>query len=103
MRRVTFLGSLLIVGLLSLRGAASQQSPARQQQARSIDVEKVRDNLFVLRSVAPMESANGGGNTAALIAASGVVVVDTKNPGWGGAILSQDQELAPQPAADDSN
>ena len=29
----------------------------------------------------------GGGNTAVFVGATGVVVVDTKNPGWGRPML----------------
>jgi glyoxylase-like metal-dependent hydrolase (beta-lactamase superfamily II) len=39
----------------------------------------------------------GGGNTAVFIGASGVVVVDTKNPGWGQPILDKIKELTPKP------
>jgi hypothetical protein len=44
-----------------------------------------------------MESANGGGNTGVFITTNGVVVVDTKNPGWGRLILSKIQELTSKP------
>ena len=39
----------------------------------------------------------GGGNTAVFVAANGVVVVDTKNPGWGQPILDKIKELTPKP------
>ena len=39
----------------------------------------------------------GGGNTAVFVGASGVVVVDTKNPGWGQPILDKIKELTPKP------
>ena len=39
----------------------------------------------------------GGGNTAVFIGANGVVVVDTKNPGWGQPILQKIKELTPKP------
>jgi hypothetical protein len=41
--------------------------------------EKLNDNLFVLRG--------GGGNTAAFITANGVILVDTKMPGWGKPLI----------------
>ncbi len=39
----------------------------------------------------------GGGNTAIFIAANGVVVVDTKNPGWGQPILEKIKTLTDKP------
>jgi hypothetical protein len=45
---------------------------AQQQGAKVIDVDKVKDNLYVLKG--------GGGNTAVFITPDGVTVVDAKNP-----------------------
>ncbi len=54
-----------------------------------IEVEQLKDNLYVLKG--------GGGNTAVFITASGVVVVDTKNPGWGQPIIAKIRELTDKP------
>src|SRR4029450_7144701 len=54
-----------------------------------VEVDKLKDNLFVLRG--------GGGNTAVFVQANGVTVVDTKNPGWGQPILRKRKELTPKP------
>jgi cyclase len=86
MNRGIALGALLAVGALSLGVAAHQQQP---QGPKVVEVEKVRDNLYMLKG--------GGGNTAVLVAASGVVVVDAKNPGWGQPVLDKIKELTPKP------
>ena len=39
----------------------------------------------------------GGGNTAALVTGEGVVLVDTKNPGWGEAILDKVRTVTDEP------
>src|SRR5262249_35504968 len=87
MRRTVVLGLLLAVGAL----AAAQAQHPDPNAPKVIDVEKLKDNLYVFRG------ANGGGNTAVFITASGVVVVDAKNPGWGTPILSKIKELTPKP------
>jgi glyoxylase-like metal-dependent hydrolase (beta-lactamase superfamily II) len=79
---------MLTVGTLSL-AAAYQQPPAGQSAARDIQVEKLKDNLFVLKG--------GGGNTAVFVTTGGVVVVDTKNPGWGQPILDKIKTLTDKP------
>jgi len=84
MKRTIVLGVLLAVGAFA---AARAQQPA--DAPKVVDVEKVKDNLFVLRG--------GGGNTAVFITANGVVVVDAKNPGWGQPILNKIKELTPKP------
>jgi cyclase len=87
MTRRTALGTLLAVGALSLAVSAYQSpSPAAP---KVVEVEKVKDNLFVLKG--------GGGNTAVYVGTGGVVVVDTKNPGWGQPILDKIKELTPKP------
>ncbi len=86
MKRGIVLGALLAVGALSLGVAAYQQ---QQQGPKVVEVEKVRDNLYMLKG--------GGGNTAVLVAANGVVVVDAKNPGWGQPVLDKIKELTPKP------
>ena len=80
MKRRIVLGTLVVVGALSI-AIAAQQPP----QARVVEVEKLKDNLYVLKG--------GGGNTAVFITANGVVVVDAKNPGWGQPILDKIKTL----------
>ena len=78
MKRRIILGSLLVVGAISI--AVAQQAPP-QPSANALEVAKLKDNLFMLKG--------GGGNTAVFVTANGVVVVDTKNPGWGQPILDK--------------
>ena len=84
MKRALVLGVIVALGGLSV-AVKAWQTP----QTRVITVDKVKDNLFVLRG--------GGGNTAAFITANGVVVVDAKNPGWGQPILDKIKELTAKP------
>jgi cyclase len=84
MRREMTLGLLLAFGALAM---ATAQSPAPSPM--TIEVEKVKDNLWVLRG--------GGGNTAVFVTAGGVVVVDAKNPGWGQPVLDTIKTLTDKP------
>jgi cyclase len=86
MKRGIALGALILIGVLSL-GVKAYQPPAADAP-KVIEVEKVKDNLYVLRG--------GGGNTAVFITAAGVVVVDAKNPGWGKPILDKIKTLTPK-------
>jgi glyoxylase-like metal-dependent hydrolase (beta-lactamase superfamily II) len=52
-------------------------------------IDKVADNLYVIQQQ--------GGNTAVFIAANGVVLVDTKNPANGQAILDQVKSVTSKP------
>ena len=87
MKRGIVFGALILIGALSL-GVKAYQPPAADAP-NVVDVEKVKDNLYVLRG--------GGGNTAVFLTATGVVVVDAKNPGWGKPILDKIKTLTPKP------
>lgn len=89
MRRKIVLGTLLVTGLLSATVAAlTQQAPA-QQPPRVVEADKIRDNLYVMKG--------GGGNSTVLITSTGVVVVDTKNPGWGQPLLEKIKSVTDKP------
>ena len=91
--------AFVLAVLLALAGASLPATAylERLQQAGKpllpppgvVDIEKVKDNLFVLRG--------GGGNTGVFITAAGVVVVDTKYPGWGRPILEKIRTLTDKP------
>jgi cyclase len=89
MKRSIVLGALIGIGGLSLIVSGQQAAGGGQQAPRTLEVDKVKDNLFVLRG--------GGGNTAVFITSTGVVVVDAKNPGWGQPILDKIKELTEKP------
>ena len=91
MRRLIVLGGLLVFGALSMTAMALQQAPA--PAASAIEVDKLSDNLYVLKAL----TAGGGGNTAVFVTADGVVVVDTKNPGWGRPLLDRIKMLTDKP------
>jgi glyoxylase-like metal-dependent hydrolase (beta-lactamase superfamily II) len=88
MRRAHLLAALIAIGGLSI-GVRAYQQPAQQPQERKIDVDKVKDHLWVLKG--------GGGNTAVFETANGIVVVDAKNPGWGQPILEKIKTLSSKP------
>ena len=83
MRRVVMLGAVVLVGALSVAGAAGQRGEM------TVEVERLEDNLFVLRG--------GGGNSAAFVTGDGVVLVDTKLAGWGQPLIDKIGELTSQP------
>ena len=95
--RGRILGALLAMGALSLGVSAYQQPPAAGGGGRGrgpegpklIEVQKLKDNLFMLKG--------GGGNTAVFVTANGVVIVDTKNPGWGQTLIDKVKELTDKP------
>ena len=84
MKRSIVLSLLLAIAAMSM-ALAAQQAPA----PRVVEVEKIKDNLYVLRG--------GGGNSAVFITSTGVVVVDAKNPGWGQPLLDKIKELTNKP------
>ncbi|MGQ0732160.1 MAG: MBL fold metallo-hydrolase [Acidobacteriota bacterium] len=88
MTRHTVLGSVAILGALSI-GLAGYQAPAGQPTERVVEVDKIKDNLFVMKG--------GGGNSGVFIGTDGVTVVDTKNPGWGQPLLDQIKKVTDKP------
>ena len=87
MKRISVLAGLVLAGSISIAVTAQQQPP--QPSADNLTVEKVKDNLFVIRG--------GGGNTAAFVTAGGVTLVDTKNPGWGQPLLDKVKTVTDKP------
>jgi glyoxylase-like metal-dependent hydrolase (beta-lactamase superfamily II) len=71
--------------------SAYQQAATGQAAPKVLQAEKLKDNLWVLKN------PTSGGNTAVFVTAAGVVVVDTKNPGWGQTILDKIRELTDKP------
>jgi len=88
MTRLRILVALTVVWISAAVGA-HYASQTRAQQPNVVEVDKVKDNLFVFKG--------GGGNTAVFVGTTGVVVVDTKNPGWGQPILAKIKELTNKP------
>ena len=90
-RRVV-LAEMLIVGL-------SVSAVAYQQPRASIpDIEEVAANLYLLAASDPGDRPNWtGGNTAVFVTESGVVLVDTKLPGYGQDIIDQVKTVTDKP------
>jgi glyoxylase-like metal-dependent hydrolase (beta-lactamase superfamily II) len=104
MKRGIVLGTLVAIGGLSM-AVAGFQGPAAGGQAPGqgrgegrgrgtqgppmLEIQKVKDNLYMI--------TGAGGNTAAFITGTGVVVVDTKNPGTGQAILDKIKTVTDKP------
>jgi cyclase len=86
MNRPIALSLLLIVAAISLWATGLQNT------APGLEIQKVKDNLYMITT--PMF---GAGNTAAFITEGGVVLVDTKTPGNGQAILDKVKSVTAKP------
>jgi cyclase len=89
MKRISVLATLVLSGALTVAVVAQQPSAPPQPSVDNLTVEKVKDNLWVIRG--------GGGNTAVFATSTGVTVVDTKNPGWGQPLLDKIKTVTDKP------
>ena len=95
MKGILMVSALMTVGMLfpAAAGVRSQTQGLRipPQGPRSVKMRTLRpgDILYVL--------LGGGGNTLALMREDGVVVIDTKLPGWGRPILHAIQAATDRP------
>ena len=80
---------LMLVGLLLAIGAVGSCRESGDFEQPTAEIEKVRDNLFLIKG--------GGGNTAAFVTSRGVILVDTKNPNWGQAIMDKVRSVTDKP------
>jgi cyclase len=96
MKRGILLG--IVVGLAFLPLAVSGfqgPSPAGLAAAK---IEKLKDNLYIITGSGVADlNAFTGGNTAVFVTDTGVVVVDTKLPGWGPTILERIKSVTNKP------
>ncbi len=82
------LSAIVVVGL-AVAGAAAQQQRPRIPPTGTI--KKVRDSLYVI--------PGAGGNTTVFVTQGGVVLVDTKLPNNGEAILNQVRTVTDKPVS----
>jgi cyclase len=96
MKRSLVLGALIAIGSLSLVVTGFQGPSAAGLAATKI--EHVKDNLYIITgSAVADQNAFSGGNTAVFITDKGVVVVDTKLPGWGPTVLQRIKSVTSKP------
>jgi cyclase len=96
MRRLVLLGALIGVGALSL--SAAQQPAGAPTGPRVVDMQKLKDNLYVLTTSTPGNPATfSGGNVAVFVTDSGVTLVDTKLNGWGQAVVDKVKSVTDKP------
>jgi cyclase len=91
MKRLIVLTVVVVSGALSIAIVSAQQAPT------AIHIEKVKDGLYIVtggRGAGPQDSI--AGNTTVFVADSGVVLIDTKYPGFGKAILDQVRSVTPK-------
>jgi cyclase len=94
---------LIALGGLSLAVAAFQVPPQPTSgptpaSIAATKIEKVKDNLYMITGSTPLPRETfAGGNTGVIITDAGVVVVDTKLPGWGQVLLDRIRTVTDKP------
>jgi cyclase len=98
-RRSAVLLAIVSFGTLSIVVSARQapQGPTAAS-LKVTTIDKVKDNLYVITgsSISDMDTFSGG-NTAVFVTDRGVIIVDTKLPGWGQAILDRIKTVTDKP------
>ena len=99
-RRSAVLTAIVVFGTISIAVSARQAPPAgpTPSSLKATTIEKVKGNLYVITgsSIANIDAFSGG-NTAVLVTDKGVVLVDTKLPGWGQPILNHIKTVTDKP------
>jgi cyclase len=98
MKRCVLLAAFVSAASLSIAVTAYQPPPAAATGPKVIDIQKLKDNLYVLTSSTPGNPATfSGGNVAVFITDAGVTLVDDKLAGWGQAVLDKVKSVTDKP------
>ena len=85
-----------MVGGLSATAASYQRGD--RPRPKIAPIQKVKDNLYVIWNADPADPETfTGGTIGVLVTDQGVVLVDTKNPGYGQAILDEVKSITDKP------
>ena len=96
MRRAIILSAIILAGGLSVTLSSVQS--LSQAALDATQIERVRDNLYVITGSSPgNREAFSGGNTGVFVTAEGVTIVDTKLPGWGQVLLDRVRTVTDKP------
>jgi cyclase len=79
----------LLFAFASAASLVAAQRAQQQPSAAALDVQKLRDNIYVIKG--------GGGNSTVFISSKGVVLVDAKSPGWGAPLLEKIKTITDKP------
>jgi cyclase len=106
MKRAVVLIAIVAVGAAAMGAAAlrAQQAPAEGRGGRGggappviqLQIEKIRTNLYQL-PIFNQSNAPGATTTVFVSENNGVILVDTKNPGSGKAIIDQVKKITDKP------
>jgi cyclase len=92
--RLKVLSTLVAIGALSIAVRAAQgPSPAA---IATMQVERVKSNLYIVTASAPGAPFNGG-NPAVFVTDDGITLVDTKLAGFGRALLDRVRSITDKP------
>ena len=100
MQRSAVLGAIIAIGTISITVSAlrAQQPGPTPAALNATRIDKVQDNLYIITgSGIANRDAFSGGNTAVFVTEQGVVLVDTKLPGWGQVILDRIKTVTDKP------
>jgi cyclase len=100
MHRSAVLGAIIAIGTISITVSAysAPQKGVTPSALTATRIERVKDNLYVITGSGVADrDAFSGGNTAVFVTGQGVVLVDTKLPGWGQAILDRIKTVTDKP------
>jgi len=81
--------ALLMLTISSVASMRAAQQDRQKPSASSLEVQKVRDNVYLIKG--------GGGNSTVFVTSSGVVLVDAKLPGWGAPLLEKIKTITDKP------
>jgi len=99
MKRSFVLITLVVFGGLAIAASASQAPAVPSATAvAATKIERVKDNLYVITGWdAGNSDVFSGGNVAAFITDAGVVLVDTKLPGFGPTVMERIKSVTNKP------
>jgi cyclase len=80
-----FVVAVLMAAIATLHG----QQAAPVPDPANLQVQKVKENVYVV--------TGGGANTTVFLTSTGAVITDTKNPGWGNALLAKIRTFSDKP------